>query len=152
MDRAGVIGGGGRPPRSAQGRGRRRYLLRELPAGRRAQKTVAGEQEEQWGQDDPALCCRICGHRITSDHERIAVNGSHTHTFFNPVGLVFELGCFRRAPGCLVSSEASEQFTWFAGYSWRPAFCGRCAAHLGWRFEKEEQAFFCLILTNLRPR
>ncbi|MBB5347342.1 hypothetical protein JWG42_11400 [Desulfoprunum benzoelyticum] len=149
MDRENLIDGAGRPHRSIHGGDRRRYLLRELPAGGWEADVLAADREEDRAEEDPGVSCRVCAHRITGDTDRIAVNGSHTHTFFNPAGLLFELGCFRRAPGCLVSGEASDQFTWFAGYLWRPAFCAYCAAHLGWRFEKEGHAFFSLILANL---
>lgn len=142
--------GTGRPCEPLRGQGPGWLLLREPPVGRRDEEVVADDEEEDRDDESPGIFCRVCAHRITSDNDRIAINGSHTHTFFNPAGLVFELGCFRRAPGCLVGSEASDQFTWFAGYFWRPAFCGRCAAHLGWRFENGEQTFFSLILANLQ--
>ena len=145
-----MIDGAGRPYEPFCGEDPRRYLLRGEPAGRRDETVLSDDREEEREGENPGIFCRTCAHRISSDNDRIAVNGSHTHTFFNPAGLVFELGCFRRAPGCLVSSEASNQFTWFAGYSWRPAFCARCAGHLGWRFEKVDHAFFSLILANLK--
>jgi hypothetical protein len=111
---------------------------------------VVVDDEETGGS--PGLFCRTCGYRITSDDQRISVNGSHTHTFFNPAGLVFELGCFGRAPGCLIGNQASTLFTWFAGFAWRPVSCARCAVHLGWRFEKDDAVFFSLILASLTDR
>ena len=111
---------------------------------------VAVDDEETG--NSPGLFCRTCGYRITSEGQRIAVNGSHTHTFFNPAGLVFELGCFGQAPGCMIGGQASTLFTWFAGFAWRPASCARCAVHLGWRFEKDDSVFFSLILLSLTDR
>lgn len=121
------------------------------------QSRHGGESEpvaDDNGEDlDPSgLFCRTCGVRITGEAQRITVNGSHTHTFFNPSGRVFELGCFSQAPGCMVSDESSMQFTWFAGFAWRPAICSGCAVHLGWRFEKGDTVFFSLILPSLTDR
>ena len=144
-----MIHGAAWPRQMSRGQDQWRYRLREQPAGGREAKVLVADREEDREKDAPGVFCRTCGHRITGDADRIAVNGSHTHTFFNPAGLLFELGCFRRAPGCLVGSEASDQFTWFAGYLWRPAFCSGCAGHLGWRFEKDDHVFFSLILANL---
>ena len=125
-------------------------LLLEHPGqGAPLQDAIADAVEDR----APAgLYCRACGLRITGEDQRIAVNGSHTHTFFNPAGHVFEVGCFSQAPGCLVSAESSLHFTWFAGYAWRPAFCSGCAVHLGWRFERGDGGFFSLILPSLTDR
>lgn len=125
-------------------------LLREQPdQGVRHQDDAADAGEDR---EPSGLYCRACGLRITGQDRRIAVNGSHAHTFFNPAGRVFEVGCFSQAPGCLVSPEASLDFTWFAGYAWRPAVCSGCAVHLGWLFEKGDAEFFSLILPSLTDR
>lgn len=108
----------------------------------------AGDADEEVSGGE-GIFCRRCGNRVTGEASRIPVNGSHTHTFFNPAGILFELGCFRKAPGCAVQGEASGLFSWFAGYRWRIALCGKCAAHLGWRFENRDATFFCLILSHL---
>ena len=78
------------------------------------------------------------------------VRGSHTHTFFNPAGIVFELGCFQGAPGCLVVGEPSFEFTWFPGHTWRIALCRQCQMHLGWLFVNQDAFFHALILSKLR--
>jgi hypothetical protein len=98
----------------------------------------------------PPLQCVFCSFAITSETERIEVNGAHRHTFFNPAGIVFELRCFLRAPGCLVGGEWTADFTWFAGHVWSVALCGSCRAHLGWCFSFDDTSFFGLIGKNLR--
>ncbi len=97
------------------------------------------------------IICALCNHSITSSHERIAMDASHEHTFFNPHGIIFHLGCFRRAPGCLTSGIPSLEFSWFKGYAWILVYCGQCHRHLGWMFLNNEQdSFFALILNRLR--
>lgn len=123
-------------------------FLREMApaAGSNTAETSEPEKDEA---DRGGIFCRRCGWRITEESSRITVNGLHHHTFFNPAGLLFELGCFRYAPGCLVHGEASGDFSWFAGYLWRVALCGQCSAHLGWRFENQQSTFFSLIIPHL---
>lgn len=96
--------------------------------------------------------CRQCGLVITAVEEQTAINGSFCHTFFNPAGIVFELGCFRRATGCQVVGSPTDEFTWFPGFFWRFAFCGQCRSHLGWHYASPSTGagFFGLILNRLQ--
>jgi hypothetical protein len=110
-----------RPPREKQ--------LDEL-----LESSVEEEVEEKLSDDGEFILCRQCLNVITSSAERIEVDGSHQHTFANPHGLVFEIGCFRTVIGCGYAGPASDDFTWFAGYSWRVAVCFKCLTHLGWQF------------------
>ena len=80
------------------------------------------------------ILCRQCSQVITSRHEKMSVNGSHRHTFANPHGIVFEIGCFRTVTGCGVAGSPSDEFSWFPGYRWRIVVCGMCLTHLGWLF------------------
>jgi hypothetical protein len=101
-------------------------------------------------RDAPMIACRHCGHPITRPEEALAVDGTQRHTFANPHGIVFEIGCFRSAPGCAHAGAASDEFTWFSGYRWRVAACGQCLLHLGWRFEAGQgDLFHGLILDRL---
>ncbi len=86
---------------------------------------------------------------VTMGAWRIEVHGSHVHTFANPHGLVFRIGCFSTAPGCVHADWESDDFTWFPGFSWSPAQCAGCGAHLGWRFSSGSSAFHGLILDRL---
>lgn len=98
------------------------------------------------------LLCALCQAPITWVDARIEVNGDHLHSFFNPHGIIFHIGCFSEAPGCAPASLPSSEFTWFPGFSWRVAHCGRCNEHLGWRFQDELSQFHGLILDRLLER
>jgi hypothetical protein len=101
-------------------------------------------------EPEAAIVCRQCRHPVTRPQERIAMAGSHQHAFANPAGLVFEIGCFRQAPGCRHAGPACLDFSWFPGYRWRIALCRGCQVQLGWRFESPVQRGFSgLILERL---
>jgi hypothetical protein len=112
------------------------------PASATGPATADGAEE--------AIRCRACGQVVTGHEQRLAVGGSPVHTFFNPAGIVFELGCFRRAPGCTASGAMSAEFTWFPGYLWQIVLCRNCRTHLGWHFISAEDSFFGLILARLQ--
>ena len=97
------------------------------------------------------LVCRFCKAKITSTAARIEMKGSHEHTFFNPAGVVYRIGCFVRAPGCMQDRQASDEFTWFPGHRWRIASCRKCGCHLGWSFSGTGSGFFGLILNRILP-
>lgn len=108
------------------------------------------DQDEEISGPLEAIYCKTCGQAVTSKDHKIVVQSSHTHTFFNPAGIVFELGCFSIVPGCYSAGEATSDFSWFAGYTWRFALCGGCNSHLGWFFDSDGYSFFGLILAGLR--
>ena len=94
--------------------------------------------------------CAACGFDITSEKDRVGINASHEHTFVNPGGYVYCIGCFRVAPGCLQVGEPTSEHTWFQGYSWLYALCGHCTSHLGWHYRSgANEPFYGLILERL---
>lgn len=96
------------------------------------------------------LLCRQCLAMITTTSQRIAVDGTHQHTFANPHGVVFEIGCFKNAWGCGAVGSPTNEFTWFAGYFWQVTVCASCLTHLGWRFTSPDASgFYGLILDRL---
>jgi len=127
-------------------------LLREGFENERDRIEDLVDEDAQLRAEEPVICCRACNHIITTGNQQIEVAGSHRHTFFNPAGIVYDLACFARAPGCSLAGEASAEFSWFAGYVWRIALCGWCGIHLGWRFESAEASFYGLILSHLQSR
>ena len=111
---------------------------------------AAEDAADLGAQGERYILCRQCFHMITGPDEGIWMNGSHRHTFANPVGVVYEIGCFNSAPGCRVVGPASDEFTWFSGYLWRVAICSKCLTHLGWHFlPSGVHGFYGLILDRL---
>jgi hypothetical protein len=94
------------------------------------------------------LACAQCLSQITTPSAAISVAGSHEHTFSNPEGLRFRIGCFASVVGCVASGSRSTYWTWFPGNSWQVVVCGRCRIQLGWRFSGERR-FHGLILDRL---
>lgn len=131
---------------------RSRFDMRtpDRDAGRGSGSTPETREETRIrSQGERALLCRRCGHPVTSPRQRIEKGGSHRHTFANPSGIVFEIGCFGQADGCGPSGMASDEFSWFAGYHWQIVICRRCLDHLGWLFLSPGDRFFGLILDRL---
>ena len=129
------------------------YHLRQAPeragAARIAGLPATAPRETANGEGS-ALLCRHCGRVITDEHERMTAQGLHQHTFANPHGLVFTIGCFRSAAGCAYRGPLTTEWTWFKGFSWRMAHCRCCRAHLGWRYiSPGGESFHGLILNQL---
>jgi hypothetical protein len=122
----------------------------EPPPDRGAPQSGAVAAEDQSPQEEAYLLCRDCLHPIARPDDRINVQGRHAHSFANPHGLVFEIGCFQSAPGCGAIGPASDEFTWFPGHRWRVCICAACLVHLGWVFlPAAGAAFYGLILDRL---
>lgn len=129
------------------------YLFR-VPSEKETQETPMGlveaEADEQILEHEAYIRCRQCRSVIASPEDRIIVQGSHQHTFANPHGIVFEIGCFSAVKGCGHVGPPSDEFSWFAGYSWRVAACLMCLTHLGWLFSSPgKEGFHGLILDRL---
>lgn len=106
-------------------------------------------RDESDNEQSRALLCRTCSIPITTEKQRIEKEGKHFHTFFNPAGIVYEIGCFRSAPGCLTYGPQSTEFAWFTGYKWQVVCCSSCQDHLGWKFDADDE-FFGLIIKKLK--
>ena len=104
---------------------------------------------EEDTRKQPVLICASCAATITDPAARISRRGSHEHAFFNPYGIVYDIGCFAVAPGCTNVGEPSDDFSWFPGFSWQVTCCRACQTHLGWHFVGGGERFFGLILERL---
>ena len=115
-------------------------MLKEAPAA----ESGSGVREER-------VCrCAACSHELALLRERIEVEGAASRRFVNPEGIEFEIAAFRDAPGCSAIGERSAYWSWFAGYDWQVALCGRCAGHVGWNFTGPSGRFFGLILERIQ--
>ena len=133
--------------------------LRPLALRDPAEKYETGGDPRRVIEDDPkddsvdpekAVVCRQCRSIVTKPDEAIGIQGSHRHTFANPQGIVFEIGCFRFAQGCAFVGPLTEEFSWFKGFLWRVALCSTCMAHLGWLYlSPSGDSFYGLILDRL---
>lgn len=108
-------------------------------------ETTAKDRDD----DARAVVCLACGHAITRTDAAISAAGAHTHTFMNPGGHVFEIACYRDAPGARDIGPPSSEWSWFPGATWRVTVCAACRAHLGWRFQGEEYSHYGLIRDRL---
>ncbi len=128
-------------------------LLRERSRKKDSRSVPQLAEEEapkQEPEEEEYILCRQCRQPITRPAERISVQGAHQHTFANPHGIVFEIGCFKTAQGCGYAGPPSTEFTWFSGYAWRVSYCTLCMTHLGWVFIADSgDSFHGFILDRL---
>ena len=114
-----------------------------------AEKKLEDKHGHLFGKDK--LFCKACGHWITSGDWKISIKDGHEHTVFNPAGVLFNIGCFRDAPGCIETGQPSANFTWFPNYKWQVSLCEGCGKHLGWFFTGigSVPVFYGLILNRI---
>jgi hypothetical protein len=117
---------------------------------------IAGLGEESKSRPEPdekmerVILCRSCRHPVTSASHGMEVNGRHRHTFPNPLGIVFQIGCYAVATGCVTRGQSTGEFSWFPGFSWCFALCANCHAHLGWHYRAGSgKNFYGLIIGQL---
>ena len=107
-------------------------------------------EDEQDSKASRRIICAACSYPITTERQRIEMNGGHEHRFVNPAGVVFHVGCFQQAPGCVAQGVPTTQFTWFPGFAWNYALCNACSTLLGWKYHGADAGpFFGLILNRL---
>jgi hypothetical protein len=95
------------------------------------------------------ILCKFCGNHITSPKEIIEIGDNHSHTFSNPAGKTFIIGCFLTAIGCLNYGDSTTEYTWFPGFNWCYALCSGCHSHIGWFYKSNKNSFYGLILNSL---
>jgi len=123
-----------------------KLLLRQKgERGDSSNRPVVVTKPEEKGKGEQPICCAHCRQPVTSKRYRMEIDGAHQHTFFNPAGIVFEIGCFSQAIGCMPTGPPSQEFSWFKGFVWRFSLCSSCFSHLGWFFESESSSFYGLI-------
>jgi len=105
--------------------------------------------EQDSGHGERKLVCKTCRLVITRSDLGMRIDGQHRHVFFNPYGMVFELGCFASAKNVVPAGPKTDEFTWFPGYVWEVMACAGCTTQLGWRYTGEGSGFYGLILNTL---
>jgi len=124
--------------------------LKTPAAPEKGDSAAPGDAARKEEREERLILCRECLFPITREEARTAVSGAFQHTFANPAGIVFTIGCFNTAEGCVFVGPASDEFTWFSGFAWRVGVCRGCLAHLGWFFDAPSgAAFWGLILDHL---
>jgi len=126
------------------------FFKTSLRNGNSQAGTKEAEERQEEEKEEPFYLCRQCLNPITPKSARMTVNGAHQHTFANPHGIVFDIGCFKEAEGCGAVGTPTDEFVWFAGYFWRVALCRACLTHMGWFFtSSDSDSFFGLIMDHL---
>ena len=116
------------------------------PNGDLSEKTK--DEARLSGGGGPKLLCKLCRAPITTRGDAIEVEGKHEHTFFNPAGVLYEIGCFGVAPGCRISGQPTTEFAWFKGHTWQYSSCSSCGCHMGWYFSAGTLVGFHGLITN----
>ncbi|MBI5783748.1 MAG: hypothetical protein HZA69_08390 [Gammaproteobacteria bacterium] len=145
--------GGGRCPPYVAEIWRMEFILPSLmffdPHSEKKRKEKTNTRLAEKAKKEKRLFCAACRHLITHQDQRVPVQGGHEHTFTNPRGITYHIGCYREAAGCSVVGESTAEFTWFLGYAWRVALCANCRTHLGWEFRSDSDYFHGLIVDRL---
>ncbi len=124
------------------------YLYVEVSGKKNKRKPQKENQKKS--EEEKYILCRHCENKISQPKYRVTYQGAFDHTFLNPTGDVFHIGCFKKADGCAVLGKSSSEWTWFYGFSWQVALCSQCLNHLGWFYQSEKGSpFFGLILDAL---
>lgn len=126
-------------------------LLKTEPPQSQGPKSYKQTEADTEEHDEEAwFLCRSCHQKITRPSDQIKIQNQHRHTFANPSGVVFEIGCFATAEGFSFMGPASTEFTWFSGFSWRITICASCLNHIGWFFSSNAgDSFFGFIVDQL---
>lgn len=113
-------------------------------------KPDANTAEKTKEKEEKYILCKQCENRISHPSNRMEMDGIFEHTFLNPGGHVFRIGCFEAADGCMALGVPTSDWTWFEGFEWQVAICGQCNIHLGWFYRSmNDQNFYGLILDLL---
>jgi hypothetical protein len=87
-------------------------------------------------EEERRFLCRVCENTITDSSQLFCMRAATVQQVFpNPYGQMRVIMTAKHAQSVAVIGEATSDFTWFAGYSWRVVYCAECRSHLGWLFE-----------------
>jgi hypothetical protein len=124
------------------------WALRNPPGAPDASTT--SETRAETRDEEPAvLACATCREPVTTEAERMEVAGAHQHSFMNPHGFYYRIGCFAAAQALKAEGGWSGDWSWFPPCEWQIQRCARCDEHLGWLFRAAERRFYGLVLDRL---
>lgn len=126
-----------------------RYYLFERETSTEKQTGVL-DQDDDVLEHGKAVRCTYCQTVITYQGNAKQIQGQHVHSFVNPGGYTFTIGCFSRA-WCKIMGLPMQEWSWFNAYTWQYALCPQCQEHLGWfyRCSTDDSSFYGLILDRL---
>jgi hypothetical protein len=124
------------------------WTLRE-GEGEPTTSTPTRPAPETRDDETPVLACARCREPITTDAEKQEIAGAHEHTFMNPHGFCFRIGCFAGARALRPEGGWSAEWSWFPPCEWQTHYCARCEEHLGWLFRGPGRRFYGLVLDRL---
>ncbi len=111
--------------------------------------TEADPRSRPLPEEPAVLACARCREPITTEAEWLDVAGAREHTFMNPHGFCFRIGCFASAQALAPEGEFCDEWSWFPPCAWQVQQCARCREHLGWLFRSPERRFYGLVLDRL---
>lgn len=125
-------------------------LLRERTTGDGHAARGQGEGQGEGADRARPIRCRRCDGELCDERAIFSpLGGPVRQLFVNPTGRACEVLTVRDASPIVLYGISTLEATWFAGCSWQLALCGRCAGHVGWRYEgavpSTAGAFFGLL-------
>jgi hypothetical protein len=127
-------------------------LLQEDAKKKESPAASSEHEPEMEGEEEQIFVCRRCSTEISSRRQLFAMRAaSYVQVFPNPYGHMKVIYTLRDAKAVAIGGAPTSEFTWFAGYTWRIAYCAACGNHLGWLFEgvEEPPAFYGLLKDEL---
>lgn len=98
------------------------------------------DQSDDWVHEDDAFLCVSCELDVAERDAVFDPGAGPLQLHVNPHGHLHEILTLSAARNLAYYGEETTEFTWFPGYAWRVALCGRCHSHLGWRFAAVEES------------
>ncbi|KAL4704750.1 hypothetical protein ACJJTC_000074 [Scirpophaga incertulas] len=81
------------------------------------------------------LCCSSCLAEIAVRDHIIPMSSEGVHAnYTNLGGYMHDVVTVSAVRNTRLQGRASAEYSWFPGYCWTIAVCGRCSTHVGWRY------------------
>lgn len=80
------------------------------------------------------IFCHRCSQFFAVLDDIIVVSETDSGVFVNAGGHLHDILLLKAVQNGEFDDTAHAEFSWFPGYAWSIAYCGRCDEHIGWRF------------------